>query len=174
MTTRKNTKLRKLKRNNKSKKTKRNNNSKRNMKMKGGAKQISGFVKMLVYLNGFNDQKTTDKSSPNILEFVDWHGDEKSILARFTKENTNISKYNNDTVKEYINKNKTVNYKDFDNFKKYVIDTLINIENSIADAVHNPDSSEFKNLSMKTKGYEGVYPYYLLAKTSIDDDLIPA
>ncbi len=128
MTTRKNTKLRKLKRNNNSKR-KRNTKSKKNMKMKGGAEEIGGFVKIVSFLYEFSDKITTDKSAPNILEFVDWHGNEKSILSRFIKKNyRNYYVKRNNDGNDRTNNGEIENFYDFDKFKDNVIKTLSNVE----------------------------------------------
>ena len=93
MTTRKNTKLRKLKRNNNYKsKSKKNMKIVRNMKMKGGAEQIGGFVNMTCYLYDFDDsiKNTIDVILPHILEYVDYLGTSKSILCRWKRGITHL------------------------------------------------------------------------------------
>ncbi len=157
------------KKNNKTRKQTRKQTRKNIKKMKGGAEEISGFVKIVSFLYKFNDKVTTDKSAPNILEFVDWHGNEKSILARFINKNyRNVYLTMNRDGNNKANNGETENFYDIDKFRDSVVKTLSNVEKQIALGTN----SEFKCLSMKNRGYEGVYPYYLLVKSSPNDNAI--
>jgi hypothetical protein len=144
--------------------------------MKGGGEMIGGFVNMVEYLKDFNpDPTSTNSSKPRIIDFIDYHGAQISILCRWQQLDSTL--INKKTEKTYFSPDSTGNlniktFYDFDDFIDEVITSLKNVEKSIAQAVKNtdPTKSEFNCLSMLTKyNVNAVYPYYLLAKTSQTD-----
>jgi hypothetical protein len=172
-------KLTHRKKGNKSKLTAKKHKNKivKHKNMKGGGEMIGGFVNMVEYLKDFEpDPSTTDSSKPRILDYIDYHGAEISILCRWQQLNSTL--LNKKSEKTYFSADSTGNFNiktfyDFDDFIDEVIQSLKNIEKSIAQALKNtdPTKSEFNCLSMLTKyNVNAVYPYYLLAKTS-DNDL---
>jgi hypothetical protein len=144
--------------------------------MKGGGEMIGGFVNMVEYLKDFNpDPETTDRSKPRIIDYIDYHGAEISILCRWQQLNSGI--INKKTEKTYFSADNSGNFTiktfyDFDDFIDEVITSLKNIEKSIVQALKMKDQTknEFYCLSMLSKYNNGaVYPYYLHVKTSLDD-----
>lgn len=173
MTTRKNNKPRKSKTNNK---TRKNNQSKKNMIMKGGAHQIGGFVSIMKFLYTFNSSRNASESLPNVLEFVDYHGKNISIVCRWERRGfynqTSNSNSNDIFYKHQFDKVKT--YYDFRDFREEVITSLKNIEKSIYDANINIKSgnNEFIGFISMLAKRNGAYPYYLLTKKNMNDTMI--
>jgi hypothetical protein len=177
MVTKKNNKPRKTKTKtiNKNIKSKKNNKTRTNNKttnMKGGANQIGGFIGMMKFLNDFDDSIHTDSSAPKVIEYIDLHGMEQSIMYRWVRGLTN-NKTNNE--ESFIDNNDQVRtFYDFDDFSKVVIDSLGNIEIKIQEAniLYNPEIAEFRGLSMLSKTNTGNYPYYILAKNGTANEPI--
>jgi hypothetical protein len=148
----------------------------KNKNMKGGGEMIGGFVNMVEYLKDFEpDPLTTNSSKPRVIDYVDYHGAEISILCRWIQLNSAL--INKKSEKTYLSEDMSGNltiktFYDFDDFIDDVIKSLKNIEKSISQAVKqtNLTKSEFTCLSMLSKYSDNsVYPYYLLARTSLDD-----
>jgi hypothetical protein len=175
-------KSRKIKKSKIIRKSKLNTKNKGHKLMKGGGEMIGGFVNIVEYLKDYDpDITTSNASKPTVFDYVDFHGNEISILFRWIqqdkvatsagigiidrKENTYLSPDSSGeaTVKTYV---------EYDDFTKKVIESLKNIEKSILQALKMKDAkkNEFYCLSMLGK-YNGssVYPYYLHIKSSVDD-----
>ncbi len=175
MVTKKNNKPRKTKTINKNIKSKKNNKTRtnnKNINMKGGANQIGGFIGMMKFLNDFDDSIHTDSSAPKVVEYIDLHGMEQSIMYRWIRGLTNNQTNNEESFID--NNDKVRTFYDFDDFSKVVIDSLGNIEIKIQEAsiMYNPEIAEFRGLSMLSKTNTGNYPYYILTKNSTANEPI--
>jgi hypothetical protein len=144
--------------------------------MRGGGEMIGGFVNMVEYLKDFEpDPLTTNSSIPRIIDYVDYHGAEISILARWQQLGSSL--IDKKSEKTYLSPDSSgvlsvKTYYDFDDFTEFVIQSLKNIEKSIYQALKNTDATktEFYCLSMLARYNNlSVYPYYLHTKTSMID-----
>jgi hypothetical protein len=149
--------------------------------MKGGAKAIGGFIKMMKYLDDVNEilDKTYEYASPinstnhpYIIEYIDNLGFNKDILARWVFTPDKLSIASTQPVEIIGN---TQVFTNFDEFCDMVVLSLENIEYQIYNSTFNitsgltPEQTEFTNLSMLAKDETNLYPYYLLEKSNEAD-----
>jgi hypothetical protein len=157
-----------------------------NKNMKGGARIVSGFVKIVKYLYDINEALDTSnidytlmmekpQDIPAIIDYVDNLGNTKSILARWMFSLPPIATVQpiQSIILGYGNPTKI--YTDFDKFTEMVMTSLEKIEDLIYKSTFKPsitqsiDQIEHTNLSMLAIDETGLPPYYLLERETEDD-----